>query len=119
MLARQEAPAASWTGRGPQSWLTANEVDTEIDESAAGLAPGLLSATTCTGVVVFIDWPPKLRNAGLAAMPPATVVNVAVAALGASIVTMHVPVPAQAPLQLPNAEPTAGTAVSVTTVPLA
>ena len=54
-------------------------------------------------------------NAGLAAMPPATVANVAVTALAASIVNTHVPVPAQAPLQLPKAEPTAGTAVATAT----
>ena len=44
--------------------------------------------------------------------------NVAVTALAASIVTVHVPVPVQAPLQPANAPLPTTRAVSVTTVPL-
>jgi hypothetical protein len=45
--------------------------------------------------------------------------NVAVTDLAASIVTVHVPVPVQAPLQPANARLPMTRAVSVTTVPLA
>jgi hypothetical protein len=45
-------------------------------------------------------------------------VNVAVTAAAAFIVTVHGPVPVQAPLQPVNADPAFGVAVSVTTVPL-
>jgi hypothetical protein len=45
-------------------------------------------------------------------------VNVAVTAAAALIVTVHGPVPVQAPLHPVNAEPALGVAVSVTTVPL-
>ena len=44
-------------------------------------------------------------------------VNVAVTEVVALIVTAHVPVPEQAPLQPPKMEPAAGTAVRVTDVP--
>ena len=44
-------------------------------------------------------------------------VNVAVTALAASIVTTHVPVPVQAPLQPVNVELTSAAAVKVTTTP--
>jgi hypothetical protein len=45
------------------------------------------------------------------------ITNVAVAALFALIVSVHVPVPLQSPLQPLNLEPEAGVAVSVTLVP--
>ena len=44
--------------------------------------------------------------------------KVAVAVVTADIVTVHVPVPAQPPLQPVKAEPPPGAAVSNTTVPL-
>jgi len=43
--------------------------------------------------------------------------NVAVTAVGAVTVTLHAPVPAQAPLQPAKVEPAAGVAVRVTAVP--
>ena len=57
-------------------------------------------------------------------LPPLTTVNgycigvnVAVTDLAASIVTLHAPVPEQAPLQPAKVAPASGVAVSVTTVP--
>jgi hypothetical protein len=49
----------------------------------------------------------------------AEVVKVAVTVVAAVMVTVHVPVPEQGPLQPAKEEPAAGEAVRVTTVPLA
>ena len=59
------------------------------------------------------------RSIGLGVMPltPAMMLKVAVTACAALTVTVQVPVPAQLPLQPVKAEPIAGAAVKVTTVP--
>ena len=59
-------------------------------------------------------------TSGLSVKPPLLAVpNVALTACTTLIVTVHVPVPVQAPLQPVNVEPVAGVAVKVTDVPLA
>jgi hypothetical protein len=63
-------------------------------------------------VVVVVVYPGPVVSVNV------DVLNVAVTDSAAFIVTAHVPVPVQAPLHPVNAEPDAGVAVNVTTVPL-
>jgi hypothetical protein len=67
------------------------------------------------GVVVALVDPP----AGTVTITPDGELNVAVTAVAAVIVTVHVPVPSQGALHPVKVEPSAGAAVNVTAVPLA
>lgn len=63
-------------------------------------------------VLIVVEYPEPVVNVNVERL------NVAVTDSVAFIVTAQVPVPVQAPLHPANAEPDAGVAVSVTTVPL-
>jgi hypothetical protein len=65
------------------------------------------------GVVVVV-----VENPGPGANVNVEMLNVAVTDSAALIVTTQLPVPLHAPLHPANADPAAGVAVSVTTVPL-
>ena len=69
-----------------------------------------------TGELVTV---PEPSVSTVSAYAGTTAVNVAVTARAALIVSEHVPVPVQAPLQPVKVEPVAGVAVSATAVPLA
>jgi hypothetical protein len=81
--------------------------------------PVFFKVTALTGLMTPMPTVPKPRLEGdrLTTGPP-LLLNVAVAALAALIVTEQLPVPVQAPLQPAKVEPVPAAAVRVTTVPL-
>jgi len=90
-----------------------------IDVMVIATVPVFLSVNTFAALVTPVATVPKLKVAGVSVAVPPLVLNVAVTAWAALMVTEHVPVPVQAPDQLAKVEPVPAAAVSVTTVPLA
>jgi phage tail protein X len=81
--------------------------------------PEFLRVTDFTALVTPVATSPKFRLVGVRVTAGLLLeLNVAVTALAAVMVTLHVPVPEQAPLQPAKVDPADAVAVRVTTVPL-
>ncbi len=116
----QTAPAASELPQVVVSGKSPLLVPVTAIEVIVSVAfPEFLRFTVLMALVTPVATAPKFRLVGVRVTAGLLLeLNVAVTALAADMVTLHVPVPVQAPLHPAKVDPAAAVSVSVTTVPL-